>query len=465
MTKKMKRVLGISGASLASVVTIVPASLTLVACANEQDTTNSNASNANKPNNTKPNSPKPNPPTQSNPPIEPTCNLVFDSTKIKSIYNNINTQLNTIKKSADPLPQLTYQYLNNTASISKTTTQGFKTTVMTYIQKLMKTNDLSRAIKVATFDVDRYAEAVTFTINFYPKAFKGNPLSGNSHVKYGNNGKDKNTLVMTFSFPNIGLKTYVTYHVLEKMSLSMQQYVQTIYDTSITDMVYEILNEHASDMEPIMKSNGVNYQLVCRPTCSFGIPNVFTNSVVWNTSFHQEEDHVRYDPDCANGPDWEFDLQYGYFNPVWHGDLSTLFNHSRIRWIDIWIQREITKLAESGIKDIDTLNRQINTPAFSKKIWDIAFEKGFRFVDQGTKLIPRIQFYNLGFGQNKQHHDGFAYKYKFVLPTNTPMGKDLDINGWFNDTYCKLNLKDPNEIVIETQKQVVAPFVEDRPYQ
>ena len=41
----------------------------------------------------------------------------------------------------------------------------------------------------------------------------------------------------------------------------------------------------------------------------------------------------------------------------------------------------------------------------------------------------------------------------------------LDINGWFNDTYCKLNLKDPNGILIETQKQVVAPFVEDRPYQ
>ncbi len=468
MTKRQKRywAMGLSSALL--ITTAIPTSLALVSCANEQDQTNSNASNANKPTgnkpSNKPNSPgtnKPNPPSQPSQPTEPTSNLVFNASKVKSIYNNINSLLNKIKNDqANRLFKLKYSYLNDTTKQTKTSQEGFMTTVLNSIMKTMNTKDLSKAIKKTSFDVDRYSQTIIFTINFFPKALTSTCLNGNPNVSYGNDGQDKNSLVMSFKMPNIGLDTYVTYHVMEKVVISLQEYVQGLYDESITNIDYDYLNNHSQAIIPIMIKHGVNYHLVYGGNPRFAIPTLSTNRVEWDTMFHN--DQVTYDPNCTNpNPEmWDFNPEWGYFTAYWHGDLSHLFDGGRIDVMDMAMQQAMTQFAQAGIRDGDQLEKKINTPAFSKRVWTAVFNYGFRFIDQGTNLIPTIHYTQIKATKDEYGNDIFIYKYSFSIPKDTPIGKGLATDPWFVENYEPIKTVG-NQKVIQLKEFSSAPFVPD----
>ncbi len=446
MTKHQKRCLTLGLGSCLTAATIIPTSLTLVSCANEQDQTNSNTANANKPSTSNPQATIQN------------SNLTFNSTQVKSIYTNLNSLLTTIKNDkTNRLFKLKYSYLNDTSKKTKTTSEGFMTTVMNNIMNIMHTKDLSHAIKSASFDVDRNIEAIIFTINFYPKALTNSSIGNNKNISFGDNGKDKNTLVMTFKMPNIGLATYITYHVMEKITLGLQEYVQNLYDQSITNIDYNVLNNNKGQLEPIMIKRGVNYKLICRPDAGFQIPTARTNSVMWYTGFHDPA--VQYDPNCDQpNPDWEFDKRWGYFDPIWRGDLSHLFDGGRIHIIDMRIEDQITQLAQKGIRDPHQLEKQINTPAFSNKIWQQVFDNGFRFMKQGTNLIPQITFTNITTYKDEWNREFFQYEYSFSIPGDTPIANGVATNQWFVDYYAPLK-KVNNSYLIKLTKPASAPFV------
>ncbi len=473
----MKHILGISLSSLAITAVAIPSSLALVSCAEEQDKLNSNQTNANRPSNgnsnhnNKPSTTKPNPPTTAPstpaPKPEPNSDLRYNSSQLRKIYDNINSKLNGIKNGADPLPKLTYAYLNNdgtskqTDANAKATTSGFKSSVMSYIKQTMGNKSLAKSIKSATFDVNRYNESVTFSINFFPKALSGNPIFNKNYIAYGDDGKDKNTLVMTFSMPNIGLAKYVSYHDLEKASQSVHEYVQAIYDKSIEDLNYDTLNGNLSQLWPIMEKHGVNYALLKRDSSRFDFPDIPENTVTWYSGYEVDQDGVTLDPNCASGPGWEFRWKYAVFNITWSGNLDTLFNQQRLNIVDLQSEKEITKIAETGLRDPKQLLKQINTPAFSKKIWDMEFKYGFKFVEQGTKLYPKIDFFAADVGKDRFGDDAFIYKYRFTLPASTPVSNSIQNNSWVQKHF-KIT-KNSKGTTFECIQYMAASFVED-PY-
>ncbi len=491
MTKQKKRCLTIGLSSLLVLSTTIPTSIALVACSGEQDQTNSSASNANRPSN-KPNHPstKPNQPSNQKPSKPVTVAYTkFSSSQIQSIYKNVQTKIKSLLKSKDFLPLITYSYLNNrdvagkpiqthaqvsstknpTNNASKPTTatkNGFMTDVMNDIYKLTHTNATNIPIKTASFEVNRYLQCVTLNLEFYPNTIPSNllPKSNSNHQNNGTSsnplsnmqyGANKNIVIMAFTTP--GIANYVTNHDLEIAGNSLQEYVQNLYDESITYVDYNILNSRKNELIPILIKNGFNAPLYDVAGGGFSIPTAGENAATFHSGFGDSP--VTYDPDCTSGYNWEFDRQWGQLCLTWHGDLSRLYTQGRLNVLNVYIQRAITAMASEVNYDPKKLDARINNRQFIQDMWNKTFEMtGLKLIQNGKVLtyLP-IKFYDITTGKARFDRDSFLYRYTFTLPLDTPISATMLENGWV-DKYFNFDYTDTG-IVVSGKAPMYAFFV------
>ncbi len=465
MTKKHKRLLGISLGTTLTLATVVPASLSLVSCASETSQTNSKPStgtthkpsSSNKPSNNKPSTNKPgsstttpskpgtSTPAPSKPTPPPVSNIKFSSTQIQTIYNTVKTSLD-VYKNHHQLDKLTSSYLNS-ASNQNTLLQKIKTNL-----KLNK--NLNQSIQKIEFKIDRYTDSINFVIHFFDKAIPTNLKL--PHISYGNDNKDKNSLVMTYD--QMGISMYLGYDEIVIMNECVQTYVQNLYDKDIGNINQDTLNWSMGAFYDDLIAHGFNTNILNKVNGMFGPVDVSKNEA---TYYNSTVDGVIFGSDCKSGPTWTYDPQYHGIIITWHGDLSPMFSWSRCLGISINLREQITALAMQGYNTINSLKPKINTSSFSQLIWKLIIQdSGFAFPKNfPVSKQPRIYFDTITTGvYEESKQEGFFYNIHYTIPAGIPIEVDFKWDAYVNDWYTLSQNKD-GSVTFKTKHPFFAPFV------
>ncbi len=447
-THKRWMLVGLGIVGMVSLVT--PICLGLVACSGEQETTSSITQPV-----------QPNHPSQPSTPVVANSNIKFSSHDLQTIYQTVQGVLNSYSSSTR-LAKLTNTNLNASTN---------QKSVMQKLTSKLNKGSLSKAVQSIDFHVNRYLDSIEFNIHFFPRAIPTNlfPTSHKTNsnqsvlnnMSYGNQGQDKNSLVMTY--PNMGISKYLCNDDLVIWNDAVLAYANKLAQQSITNMNQITLNQTLDTvLYPTLQELGFNTNVIQHDTTMFGYYNPKDNAITYFGAIRKDFDVV-FDPNCVQiTPTWDFYAPYYKMNITWKGDLSHLFGISRLNFMGVSIDHAITNLAPSVNCDANQLATKLSAPSFSAQMWTkLMHDTGFAFVTKlSTSQLPLISFTNIETGQDSWENPGFYYRYSYTLPKGTPISKQLYQVPYIQKNFQIVTNKDKS-ITISTITSCFSRFVPD----
>ncbi len=342
-----------------------------------------------------------------------TPTIELTSANIQTIYQTVQSSLVQLKQNHQE-SQLTVSSLNQP--------DGYLSTLQTKLSNALNL-DINQVIQSMVFNVNRYLDTITLSLDFQP-----NSLPANLQLNNVKPGSQANSLIM--SFQQLGIANYVSNDDLANFGSGVNEFINQLVKQSLANINLDTLNStsNVNQFFQVLQAKGFNTNLIATDSSMFQI-GINENRVGYYATISNQ---AVFDPNCHSQDNWSFDSQYHNLAATWinpPGALEQLLSRGRLMVINNQIQQAITKLITTFTGTLAQLQTKLNSSSFSNQIWTtMATNTGFKFKnpsDQPTFSFSLTKTSQPSSQANQSPTPGFNYTYSFKLPNSIILSSDI----------------------------------------